>query len=62
MLSGSGSGKIRPLTTGDLVAAAGRVRPTTKEWFESAKNFVTFANQSGQYDEVAEYLRRYKLT
>ena len=58
-LSGAG---LQPLTSAGLVAAAAKVKPTTREWFSSAKNFVAYANQSGQYDEVADYLRRYKLT
>ncbi|MEO1697486.1 MAG: AAA family ATPase [Planctomycetota bacterium] len=50
------TGRPSPLTTKDLVAAAKRVRPTTAEWFGTAKNHVQFANQSGQYDDVARYL------
>jgi SpoVK/Ycf46/Vps4 family AAA+-type ATPase len=55
------SGTIRPILTADLLAAAKKVRPTTLEWFASAKNFATYANEAGQYDEVIEYLRRHRL-
>jgi SpoVK/Ycf46/Vps4 family AAA+-type ATPase len=54
-------GSVRPLATRDLAAAAGRVKPTTREWFGSARNFATYANQAGQYDEVLEYVRRFDL-
>jgi AAA+ superfamily predicted ATPase len=55
------SGRVRPIVTADLMAAARRVRPTTTEWFSAAKNFATYANDTGQYDEVVDYLRRHKL-
>jgi AAA+ superfamily predicted ATPase len=51
-------GVPRPLRTKDLLAAARRRRPTTSEWFATARNYVLHANQSGRYDEIAEYLRR----
>jgi len=52
------SGAVRPLAQSDLAAAAARVKPTTREWFASARNFARYANQSGQYDDVLEYLKR----
>ncbi len=55
------SGVVRPITTADLLQAAKKVRPTTLEWFSSAKNFATYANESGQYDEVVEYIKRHRL-
>lgn len=45
-----------PLTTGDLLAAAKQVRPSTHEWFASARNYATYANQAGTYDEILDYL------
>ncbi len=55
------TGAIRALSTADLLAAARRVRATTTEWFSSAKNFATYANETGQYDEVLEYLRKHRI-
>ena len=52
------SGTPRPIVLDDLIAAARTVRPSTPEWFETAKNFVAYANASGQYDELQAYLRR----
>ncbi len=49
-------GKVVPLTTKDLIKAAGRHKPTTKAWFESAKNYAMYSNQSGFYDDVLKYL------
>ncbi len=50
------TGKVVPITTKDLIKAAGRHRPTTKAWFESAKNYALYANQGGHYDDVLRHL------
>jgi len=51
------SGKVVPLETQDLLAAAALNRPTTAEWFETGKNYAKYANQDGTYDEILNYLR-----
>ncbi len=51
------SGKLAPLTTRDLVDAAKKHRPTTRDWFENARNYALYANQSGLYDDILEYLK-----
>jgi ATP-dependent 26S proteasome regulatory subunit len=48
--------KVVPLTTAVLVKTASEVRPTTKTWFETARNYALYANQTGFYDEVLTYL------
>ena len=50
-------GKPIPLTTKDLLKAVGAVRPTTKEWFSTARNHTLYANQSGLYDDILAYLK-----
>ena len=50
-------GALLPLTTKDLEQAAKRHRATTKEWFVTAKNYALFANESGLYDDILEYLK-----
>jgi hypothetical protein len=37
------------------------VRPSTREWFETARNFVLFANEGGLYDDLMDYMRGKKL-
>ncbi|MEM7387742.1 MAG: ATP-binding protein, partial [Verrucomicrobiota bacterium] len=49
-------GKIVPLTTRALIEAAGSVRPSTRSWFDTARNYALYANQSGHYDDVLRYL------
>ncbi|HEX2100907.1 MAG TPA: AAA family ATPase [Candidatus Synoicihabitans sp.] len=50
------SGKVQPLTERDLIAAAKQHRPTTRDWFETARNHALYANQSGIYDDVLAHL------
>lgn len=50
------TGKVIPLTTKDLIKAAARHKATTKAWFESAKNYAMYSNQSGFYDDVLAHL------
>ncbi|MFT4547300.1 MAG: transitional endoplasmic reticulum ATPase [Verrucomicrobiales bacterium] len=50
------AGKPIPVS-GKLLAKMGNiVKPSTRRWFESAKNYALYANQSGFYDEVLEHL------
>ena len=51
------SGVPKPLTTRDLAEAAAKVRPSTAEWFATARNYVLYANQEGLYDDVRRYLK-----
>jgi SpoVK/Ycf46/Vps4 family AAA+-type ATPase len=52
------SGDVRPLTQADLVAALKDARPSTREWFATAKNYATFSNTGGLYDDLLAYLNR----
>src|SRR6185436_18301598 len=49
-------GRVIPLTTDDLLRSAKEVKPSTRAWFESAKNYAIYSNQSGFYDDVLEFL------
>ena len=51
------AGVPKPLSTKDLVAAAGSLRPTTKEWFATARNYALYSNQGGLYDDILQYLK-----
>lgn len=54
------TGRPEPITTRDLLAAASRVRPSTKDWFTSARNYALYSNQSGLYDDILRYLKLIK--
>ncbi|MFH7025444.1 MAG: AAA family ATPase [Heteroscytonema crispum UTEX LB 1556] len=51
------NGIPKPLVTKDLVAAAGNIKPSTKEWFATARNYALYANEGGLYDDILKYLR-----
>ena len=51
------SGVPQPIEQADLLAAAKVLRPTTKEWFSSARNYALYSNQGGLYDDVLKYLK-----
>ncbi|KNX36168.1 AAA family ATPase [Luteipulveratus halotolerans] len=55
------SGSPRMIQMGDLAAAIGEIRPSTRAWFESARNVVQFANQDGTYDELRAYMKKHRL-
>ena len=51
------AGTPTPLRTKDLLKAAKIQRPTTTEWFATAKNYVLHANEGGLYDDLKDYLK-----
>jgi AAA+ superfamily predicted ATPase len=52
------SSVVQPITTSQVLTAMQSVRPSTGPWLESARNHVRYANTSGEYDELATYLRQ----
>jgi AAA+ superfamily predicted ATPase len=52
------SSALQPITTQQLAAAIRSIRSSTSAWFESARNHVRYANASGEYDDLATYLRQ----
>lgn len=46
-----------PLTTKDLLAIVKTLKPTTKEWFATARNYALYSNQGGIYDDILIYLK-----
>ncbi len=52
------SGVPAPIRTKDLVQAAASLKPTTREWFATARNYALYANQGGAYDDILKYIDR----
>lgn len=50
-------GAPQPLATRDLLDAAKSVKPSTKEWFATARNYAIYSNQGGIYDDILKYLK-----
>ncbi|WP_192820273.1 ATP-binding protein [Rufibacter sp. LB8] len=49
-------GVALPLEQNDLSKAVDQVRPSTKEWFGTARNYALYSNENGLYDEILDYL------
>ncbi len=50
-------GMPAPLTAKGLLAAIASLKPTTKEWFATARNYALYSNQGGIYDDILGYLK-----
>jgi SpoVK/Ycf46/Vps4 family AAA+-type ATPase len=50
-------GVPKPITTRDMQSAIGQVKPSTREWFATARNYALYSNQGGVYDDVLRYLK-----
>lgn len=55
------TGVQKKIETKDLLNAVKERRPSTLEWFNTAKNYATFSNVSGQYDDILKYIKENKL-
>ncbi len=51
------TGFLHPLATKDLVAMVATVKPSSKEWFATARNYALYANEGGLYDDILKYLQ-----
>ena len=51
------TGTPTPIRTKDLIASIGAQKPTTREWFATAKNYALYSNQGGTYDDILKYLK-----
>lgn len=49
-------GAERAITQADLMAARQAMKASTQEWLATAQNYVEYANEGGDYSEVAQYL------
>ena len=55
------TGEIRMISQADMLAAVREIRPSTDGWFATARNVAMFANESGEYDDLAAYLKKRKI-
>jgi SpoVK/Ycf46/Vps4 family AAA+-type ATPase len=51
------TGTVRSVDMGDFKQAKKDVKPSTRPWFETAKNFAVYANEGGTYDDLIAYLK-----
>ena len=52
------TGTVRMIGMGDFTRALAEVRPSTGPWMETARNVALYANPTGEYDELATWLRK----
>lgn len=52
------SGHVAPITMAQLQRALKQVEPSYRPWVETAKNFATFNNSSGTYDDLLQWLKK----
>lgn len=55
------SGEVRPINMNDFKKGLNEIRPSTRPWFETAKNYAMFSNEGGVYDDLLEYLQTQKI-
>ena len=54
------SGNVRPIGMNDFTRALSEAKPSTRSWFDTARNYAQFANDGGMYDELLTYMRKQK--
>jgi SpoVK/Ycf46/Vps4 family AAA+-type ATPase len=55
------TGNARSISQTDFKRALREVKPSTRPWFEIAKNYALFANDGGIYDDLLEYLKELRM-
>jgi SpoVK/Ycf46/Vps4 family AAA+-type ATPase len=55
------TGRPRPMSTDHFKKAMREVRPSTRPWFEIARNYAMFANEGGMYDDLLEYIKANRI-
>jgi SpoVK/Ycf46/Vps4 family AAA+-type ATPase len=55
------SGVVRPISQEDFELALRDVKPSTRPWFEMARNYAMFANDGGVYDDLLAFMRQHRL-
>ncbi|HSS82818.1 MAG TPA: ATP-binding protein [Reyranella sp.] len=55
------TGRVRNIGMADFRAALKEVKPSTRAWFETARNYALFANEGGAYDDLLAYMRQNRM-
>lgn len=51
------TGTAKPITTKDLEAVLKGIKPSTADWFSTARNYAVYSNEGGLYDDILKYLK-----
>jgi len=55
------TGRPRLMNMKDMYAALKEVRPSSGPWFETARAVVEYADVSGEYAELREWMKRHRI-
>lgn len=55
------TGNVRSISQNDFKKALRELRPSTRQWFEIAKNYALFANDGGLYDDLLTHLKDLRM-
>ncbi|HWD09327.1 MAG TPA: ATP-binding protein, partial [Actinomycetota bacterium] len=55
------TGAARSIEMRDFDKALREMAPSTRPWFEVARNYAQFANEGGAYDDLLAYMRTHRL-
>ncbi|WLD92547.1 26S protease regulatory subunit [Alkalihalobacillus sp. AL-G] len=55
------TGELKPLTDSYLKKALSKRKPTTLEWFSTAKNYATFSDVNQDYQGILEYMKKNRI-
>jgi SpoVK/Ycf46/Vps4 family AAA+-type ATPase len=58
LMESVGSGQVRMIGMADFDLALSEIRPSIGPWMETARNVALYANASGEYDDLAKWLRK----
>lgn len=58
LMESVGSGTVRMIQMADFDRALSEIRPSIGPWVETARNVALYANASGEYDDLAKWLRK----
>lgn len=58
LMDSVGSGTVRMIQMRDFDQALAEIRPSIGPWMETARNVALYANASGDYDDLAKWLRK----
>ena len=54
------TGKVHEVAPEHFKRALGAMQSTASEWLATARNYAQYANEGGQYDDLADFLKRIK--
>lgn len=60
LIDSARTGEVRMIQMADLETALQDIRPSIGPWVETARNVALYANASGEYDDLAAFVRKFR--